>query len=233
MAKDQITKPELLLIGGSSGSLGIVLSILSALPGNYPVSILLVMHRGNSQESLLNEVLGIKSNMPVVEVEEKEPIRASRVYLAPADYHVLIEKNKTFSLDYSEKQNYSRPSIDVSFTSAAEVYGPHLMGILLSGANDDGTAGMLSIKNRAGIVSFRIRRMPWPIICRAMPLNGWRQMLFYPDRKLSVICFLFPKAFSPEWLSKLFLPARQFQMASEGKIQPPLPLQDPQYLYWR
>jgi two-component system, chemotaxis family, protein-glutamate methylesterase/glutaminase len=150
MAKDQITKPELLLIGGSSGSLGIVLSILTALPENYPVAIMLVMHRNNSRESLLNEVLGIKSNMPVIEVEEKEPIRASTVYLAPADYHVLIEKDRTFSLDYSEKQNYSRPSIDVSFTSAAEVYGPHLMGILLSGANDDGTAGMLSIKNMGG-----------------------------------------------------------------------------------
>jgi len=168
-----MTKPELLLIGGSSGSLGIVLSILTALPENYPVALMLVMHRNNSRESLLNEVLGIKSNMPVVEVEEKEPIRASTVYFAPADYHVLIEKDRTFSLDYSEKQNYSRPSIDVSFTSAAEVYGPHLMGILLSGANDDGTAGMLSIKNRGG---YCIIQDPADAMADYMPRHALERM---------------------------------------------------------
>jgi two-component system chemotaxis response regulator CheB len=169
MAKDQITKPELLLIGGSSGSLGIVLSILAALPEDYPIPLVLVMHRSNTQESLLNEVLGIKSNMPVVEVEEKESIRASTVYVAPADYHLLIENDKTFSLDYSEKQNYSRPSIDVSFTSAAEVFGPHLVGILLSGANDDGTAGMRSIKSLGG---YCIIQDPADAIASYMPRHA-------------------------------------------------------------
>jgi two-component system chemotaxis response regulator CheB len=150
MAKDQITRPELLLIGGSSGSLGVVLSILTALPENFPIPFLLVMHRSSSGESLLDEVLGLKSNMRVTEVEEKDTIRPSIVYVAPADFHVLIEKNKSFSLDYSEKQNYSRPSIDVSFISAAEVYGNKLTAILLSGANDDGTEGMQHVKDLGG-----------------------------------------------------------------------------------
>jgi two-component system chemotaxis response regulator CheB len=150
MAEDQIIRPELLLIGGSSGSLGVILSILTALPENYPSPLMLVMHRSSLGESLLDEVLGLKSNMPVMEVEEKEAIRPSVVYVAPADYHVLIEKDKSFSLDYSEKQNYSRPSIDVSFTSAAEVYGNKLTAILLSGANDDGTEGMERVRECGG-----------------------------------------------------------------------------------
>lgn len=81
MAKDQIIKPELLLIGGSSGSLGVVLNILVALPENFPLPVILVMHRSNSQESVLGEVLAIKSNMPVLEIEEKESIRAARYTL--------------------------------------------------------------------------------------------------------------------------------------------------------
>lgn len=150
MAKDQIIKPELLLIGGSSGSLGVVLNILVALPENFPIPVILVMHRSNSQESLLGEVLAIKSNMPVLEIEEKESIRGGTVYLAPVDYHVLIETDKTFSLDYSEKVNYSRPSIDVTFISAAAVFGNRVTGILLSGANNDGTEGLISIKEQGG-----------------------------------------------------------------------------------
>ena len=150
MAKDQIIKPELILIGGSSGSLGVVLNILMALPENFPIPVILVMHRSNSRESLLGEVLAIKSNMPVLEIEEKESIRGGTAYLAPADYHVLIETDKTFSLDYSEKMNYSRPSIDVTFISAAAVFGNRVTGILLSGANNDGTEGLISIKEQGG-----------------------------------------------------------------------------------
>jgi two-component system chemotaxis response regulator CheB len=150
MAQDQLNDMELLVIGGSSGSLGVVLGILMALPADFPIPIILVIHRGNSQESLLHEVLGLKSNLPLRELEEKEVIRPCMVYLAPADYHVLIEKDKSFSLDYSEKMHYSRPSIDVTFISAAEVYRDRMMGILLSGANEDGAEGMREIKTHGG-----------------------------------------------------------------------------------
>ncbi len=150
MAKNELNKIELLVIGGSSGSLEVILSILTQLPADYQIPIVLVMHRSNSQESLLPEILSLKSRIPLQEVEEKEPIRPAMVYLAPADFHVLIEKDKTFSLDYSEKMNYSRPSIDVTFISAAEVYCDRLIGILLSGANEDGTEGLKEIKMRGG-----------------------------------------------------------------------------------
>ncbi|HEY4154861.1 MAG TPA: chemotaxis protein CheB, partial [Puia sp.] len=85
MAQDQINRTELVLIGGSSGSLAVVLRILTALPAGFPIPILLLLHRGNTQESLLGEVLRLKSGMTLVEVEEKEPIRPATVYFAPAD----------------------------------------------------------------------------------------------------------------------------------------------------
>ncbi len=141
---------QLIAIGGSSGSLEVILHILARLPADYPLAILLVIHRGNSPESVLTDLLLVKSNLPVREVEEKDRIRPACVYLAPADFHVLIEKDKSFSLDYSEKLNFSRPSIDVSFISAAIVFGRSLTGILLSGANDDGAEGLRQIKEQGG-----------------------------------------------------------------------------------
>ena len=150
MEEIEIKNKQLIVIGGSSGSLQVIFHILSHLPASYPIAILLIIHRGNSLESILPELLFLKSNIPVHEVEEKEKIIAPRIYLAPADYHVLIEHDRSFSLDYSEKLNYSRPSIDISFISAAEVYGRQLTGILLSGANDDGAEGLKEIKERGG-----------------------------------------------------------------------------------
>jgi two-component system chemotaxis response regulator CheB len=173
MAQNQIDQTELLLIGGSSGSLEVVLRILAALPADFSLPILLVLHRSNTTDSLLNEVLLLKSGMPLLEVEEKEPIRPSTVYLAPADYHVLIEKDRTFSLDYSEKLHYSRPSIDVTFTSAAEVFGSRLMAVLLSGANEDGTAGMQAVKDHGG---YTIIQDPEDAIVHYMPQHALKQV---------------------------------------------------------
>jgi two-component system, chemotaxis family, protein-glutamate methylesterase/glutaminase len=150
MAESEIRDGKFIVIGGSSGSLRVILDILGNIPAHYPYAILLIIHRGNSLESALPELLLKKSNLPLREVEEKEKIIPSQVYLAPADYHVLIEADKTFSLDYSEKLNFSRPSIDVSFISAAAVFGEKLTGILLSGANDDGAEGIKTIKEHGG-----------------------------------------------------------------------------------
>ncbi|HLA58739.1 MAG TPA: chemotaxis protein CheB, partial [Puia sp.] len=130
MAKAEVNKAKLVVIGGSSGSLQVIIHILGRLPVDYPIPVLLIIHRAYSIDSLLLDLLVLKSNIRVCEVEEKEKIVPSCVYLAPADYHVLIEKDETFTLDYSEKLNFSRPSIDVSFISAAMVYGKNLAGIL-------------------------------------------------------------------------------------------------------
>jgi two-component system, chemotaxis family, protein-glutamate methylesterase/glutaminase len=150
MEKSEINSKQLVVMGGSSGSLQVIFYVLSQIPARYPVPILLIIHRGNSADSFLLDLLILKSNLPVKEVEEKEKIRPSQIYLAPADYHVLIETDRTFSLDYSEKLNFSRPSIDASFISAASAYGKHLTGILLSGANEDGAEGLREIKALGG-----------------------------------------------------------------------------------
>lgn len=139
-----------MVIGGSAGSLDVVLQILGGLQQKALPPIVIVMHRKSAADSLLTDLLSHKTHMVVKEVEEKEVIQENIIYLAPADYHLLIEKDRSFSLDYSEKVNYSRPSIDVVFQSAADVYGRGLICILLSGANADGSEGFVYVQARGG-----------------------------------------------------------------------------------
>lgn len=141
---------NLIVIGGSWGGLQASLSILSGLPENFRIPIVLVLHRLKNFDSNLPGVYRNKIRLEVLEIEEKEEIRGGCVYIAPANYHVLIERDQTFSLDVSEYENYSRPSIDVTFSSAAEVYGAGTLGILLSGASRDGSMGLKNIKETGG-----------------------------------------------------------------------------------
>jgi len=152
MEENKIKPAEkIVIIGGSAGSLDIILKIVPALKQQINAAVIMVLHRKSSSDSILVDLLTVKTKLKVKEAEEKEIIVAGRIYIAPADYHLLIEKDHTFSLDVSEKINYSRPSIDVTFEAASEVYGPHLTGILLSGANSDGTDGLGTIKQNNGI----------------------------------------------------------------------------------
>jgi two-component system chemotaxis response regulator CheB len=113
--------------------------------------------------------------MPIKEIEEKEPLRNSTVYLCPADYHVLLEADHSFSLDYSERVNFSRPSIDVTFRSAADVYGPGLLALLLSGGNADGVEGLLYVRELGGVTVVQdpatadVPYMPQQAISRMTP----------------------------------------------------------------
>ena len=141
---------NLIVIGGSWGGLQASLSILSGLPEDFRIPIILVLHRLKNFESDLPGVYKNKLKLQVLEIEEKEEIKGGHVYIAPANYHVLIERDQTFSLDVSEYENYSRPSIDVTFTSAAEVYGSGTLGILLSGASRDGSMGLKNIRENGG-----------------------------------------------------------------------------------
>ncbi len=150
MAEEKINKTKLIVIGGSSGSLKVILRILAALRKDFVTPMLLVLHRNNQHESVLTELLSAKSFLPVKEVEEKDPLVPGTIYIAPQDYHVLLEMNGYFSLDYSEKMHYSRSSIDVSFISAAEACTKGLICILLSGANADGAEGLQEVKKLKG-----------------------------------------------------------------------------------
>lgn len=153
MAENKMTaKCEAIVIGGSSGSIDFLLKLLPTLQAPLSLVIILVLHRKNSLESTLAELFSSKTSIPVKEVEDKDVAQPGAIYVAPADYHLLIEKNHDFSLDASEKVNFSRPSLDVTFESAAEVYGPSLVGVILSGANADGSNGLKAVKQRGGLI---------------------------------------------------------------------------------
>lgn len=145
-------KPDrLLIIGGSAGSLSMVLRLLPLFKKRDRLCVILVFHRKDSEMSLA-DLLNQRTQLTVKEAEDKEELQYDTIFIAPGDYHLLIEKNGMLSLDDSEKVNHSRPSIDVTFESAAEVYGENLTCILLSGANSDGAQGLLAVKNAGGKV---------------------------------------------------------------------------------
>lgn len=146
------TKTELVVIGGSAGSLQVILEMLKKLKTELDFPVVLVLHRKAYSTNILQTLLQQFISIEVVEVDDKTEIQNNKVYVAPADYHLLFENKKMMSLDFSEKMNYSRPSIDVTFKSASEVYGENLVGILLSGANADGVEGLGFIKKNKGKV---------------------------------------------------------------------------------
>jgi len=157
MAQSSIARFKLVVIGGSAGSLDIMLRIAADIPANTQVSFILVLHRKSGQHSIFTELLSDKTRLPVKEVKDKEPILPGTIYVAPCDYHLLLEQDHTFSLAVSERVHYSRPSIDVTFESAASLYNDALIGILLSGANADGAEGMKAISRHGG---FTIVQLP-------------------------------------------------------------------------
>ena len=150
MAKSNVASFSIVVIGGSAGSLDVIMNILAELPVTIPVTYIIILHRKSYSDSTLAELLATKTSLPVKEVEDKEALLPRTVYLAPPDYHLLIENKKSFSLDASEKVQFSRPSIDVTFESVAAVFGKEAIGVLLSGANADGALGLQKIKASGG-----------------------------------------------------------------------------------
>ena len=138
------------VIGASAGGLYALKKLLPALPATFPCPILVVQHISPKSDNYLTKMLNELSELSVKEADEKEPILPGTVYITPPDYHMLVESDFTLSFSMEEKVNYSRPSIDVLFETAADVYGPHLLGIILTGANADGAFGLLAVKKRGG-----------------------------------------------------------------------------------
>ena len=147
-----IANCKVVIIGGSAGSLQVLLQILPQLSQLNSFAIAIVLHRKSTDDTTLENLIQLKSKIPVCPVEDKILLEPGFLYVAPSNYHLLFEKNGLLALDTSEKINYSRPSIDVSFESAAEVFQTNLVGILLSGSNSDGTAGVQAIQNAGGTV---------------------------------------------------------------------------------
>ncbi len=140
------------LIGGSAGSLKVLFELLPDLDEDLGFPIIVVVHRKAAPDSHLESVFKKHTKLNAVEIEDKMPLEANTIYLAPADYHVLLETTNELALDYSEKLHYSRPSIDVTFQSGAEIFGSSAVALLLSGANHDGVQGLKHIKSAGGTV---------------------------------------------------------------------------------
>jgi two-component system chemotaxis response regulator CheB len=147
---DLIDISKCVVIGGSAGCLKVLLRIIPKLSPDLCIPIIIVIHRKNDRKSSLDQLLNYRTSLIVQEAEDKVMLKNGRLYIAPPDYHLLIEKDHSLSLDGSEKVLWSRPSIDVTFQSAAEIFGEKVLGILLSGANNDGASGLKSIKKAGG-----------------------------------------------------------------------------------
>lgn len=141
---------EAVTIGVSAGGMQALKVVLGALPESFPLPIAVVQHIEARSDTFLCDYLDRMSRIQVKEAEDKEPMRSGVAYLAPAGYHLLIEPERSFSLSVDEKVNYCRPSIDLLFESAADVFGRRLIGVILTGANADGAKGLLRIKERGG-----------------------------------------------------------------------------------
>ncbi|MFV5685036.1 chemotaxis protein CheB [Flavobacterium sp. GB2R13] len=142
---------EAIVIGVSSGGMNALKIIFSSLPVDFNTPIIIVQHLGAHSDSQWIKLLNKKSLLDLKEADEKEKIEKGKIYIAPPNYHLLIEKDKTFSFTIDERVSFARPSIDVLFESAAEAYKNKLIGIILTGSNHDGTGGIKRIKELGGL----------------------------------------------------------------------------------
>jgi two-component system chemotaxis response regulator CheB len=141
---------EIILVGTSWGGLHALRTIVGGLPPDYPVPVVLIQHRHRESNHFLSSLLQERTRLNVCEIEDKSPIEVGNVYVAPADYHLLVEDDH-FSLSLDEPERFSRPSIDVTFSSAADAYGAGAVGVVLTGANADGARGLRRIVDRGGL----------------------------------------------------------------------------------
>jgi two-component system chemotaxis response regulator CheB len=166
MSTERTEGADAVVLGGSAGALDAPGKILPSLPGDYPLPVALVLHLPASGPSYLADVLRATGALPVKEAEDKEPILPAALYLAPPNYHLLVEKTGRFSLSVDDPVLFSRPSIDVLFESAAEVFGPRTVAVLLSGANEDGARGLRRVHELGGRT---VVQAPRTAFARAMP----------------------------------------------------------------
>lgn len=169
------------VIGASYGGMEAIRNLLMNLPPGFDLPVIIVLHIGSNKISNYLLQLNHKLSVTVKEAEEKEPIRQNTVYFAPPNYHLQIELDYSFSLSTDSKINFSRPSIDVLFETAAWTFRSKLTGILLTGSNNDGANGLLAIKEHGGIT---IVENPETAFAKTMPCSAIE--LFQPDYVLSL-----------------------------------------------
>ena len=161
---------DVIVIGTSAGGVEALIQLFSSLPAGLSVRIAVVIHRSPLQSLHLMQVLGRCSTMPVREPEPYETMIPGTIYLAPRDHHMLVN-GKQFELNRGPKEHFTRPAVDPLFTSAAAAYGSRVIGVLLTGAGDDGVAGLIAIKQHGGL---GLIQDPRDAKIPAMPLNALR-----------------------------------------------------------
>jgi two-component system, chemotaxis family, protein-glutamate methylesterase/glutaminase len=142
---------DAIVIGASAGGIEALTVVLPALPAGLQAPVFIVLHLPRDKPSMLAEIFARKCALPVREAEDKDEVVPGTVYFAPNNYHLLVDKGPQLSLSVDDPVHHSRPSIDVLFESAVEIYGERLLGIILSGANDDGASGLAAIHDAGGL----------------------------------------------------------------------------------
>lgn len=142
----------IVVVGASLGGLRAVSELLDVLPDEVDLPVVVAQHRAaDSERHSLEALLRGHTRRQVIEAGDKDAIQAQHVYVAPPDYHLLVEEEGSFALSTDERVQYARPSVDVLFESAADAYGERTIGIVLTGANADGAAGLLAIRDVGGV----------------------------------------------------------------------------------
>lgn len=158
-------RPAIIVIGASAGGLSALETLLPVLPPGAQVPLAIVQHRNKETGAGLRDYLQRRCHLPVVEPDDKEPIEPGKVFLAPPDYHLLIEKG-SFALSTAAPAGFARPSIDLLFETAADAYEARVAGFILTGASRDGAAGLARIKRRGGVA---VVQEPGTAEARVMP----------------------------------------------------------------
>jgi two-component system chemotaxis response regulator CheB len=181
VAPPTLARVQAVVVGGSAGGIEAMLTLLPAVPSGCRVPILVVLHLPRERQSLLPQIFSSHCARPVKEAEDKETIIPGTVYTAAPDHHLQVDEGPRLSLCYDEPINWSRPSIDALFSSAADVYRETLMAVLLSGGNQDGAAGLLEVREHGGVT---VVQDPTTAICPTMPKEAIR--LGLPDAVLNL-----------------------------------------------
>lgn len=164
--------PEAVVMGASAGGIQALNRLLPALPADFAPSLLIVVHMPSDTPSLLGSIYAERCVLPVTMAEDKQPIMPATVVFGPSSYHTLVEPNRTIALSVDPPEHFSRPSIDALFESAAYAYGHRLLGILLTGANDDGAEGLFTIQQVGGRTWVQD---PRTAVSDVMPLSALRR----------------------------------------------------------
>jgi len=169
------------VIGASAGGVGALMTVLGALPADFPLPLAMVLHLRPDAGNFLADILNRHALLQVRQAEEKEHLRPGVAYLAPPNYHLLVEEDRSLALNVDERVNFARPSVDVLFDSAAHAFGPALIGVVLTGANADGARGAARIKAAGGMV---VVQDPAEAEASAMPAAALAATT--PDRVLTL-----------------------------------------------